>query len=212
MLLYSIVIIAVKFALISADRLSMRHFVCLFALLFSVAGWAKEFEIFDGRMYNGLYYPLVDIIEWGDIPHIELHIHSKNQKIDVVAVPGDKNGKPVLWLMYDLKYRNERVCRHVLAPAHFKEGMKLYAYRDDSDPDYDNIYFSSQPMQGKKMVPYEPPTYEPCLDEMASNKPDSMPRAPASVPTPAEALPPAVKKEGDNIGVDYINHSVPFSF
>jgi hypothetical protein len=122
--------------------------------------------------------------------------------------------------MYDLKFRNERVCRHILAPAHFKEGMKLYAYRDDSDVDYDNIYFSSQPMSGKNLVPYQMEEYEPCMDENASNKPDASPRMPASAaPQPAAVAPAAApaaenagKKEGKNIGVDYDNHAVPFSF
>jgi hypothetical protein len=194
-------------------------YVLLFAPLFS---FAAQFEIFDGQFYNGLYYPVIDNIEWGEadgeLPHMEFHIHSKDKLIDVAAVPGDKNGKPVLWLMYDLKFRNEKICRHILAPSHFREGMKMYAYRDNSDADYDNIYVSSQPMTGKKLVPYEMPAYEPCVDQNASNKPDSLPRSPASV---AEAPPAATagaapvkadSKEGKNIGTDYDNHAVPFSF
>jgi hypothetical protein len=199
----------------------MKQFVVLCCLLLSYTAQARVFETFDGRFYNGLYYPVVDAIEWGEqdgeLPHMEFHIHSKDNRIELTAVPGDKNGKPVLWLMYDLKFRNERVCRHILAPAHFKEGMKLYAYRDDSDMDYDNIYFSSQPMSGKTLVPYQMEEYEPCMDENASNKPDVSPRMPASeaAPQQAAAAPapaPAAKKEGKNLGVDYDNHAVPFSF
>jgi hypothetical protein len=199
----------------------MRIRLALLALLLPVLSQAKVFETFDGRFYNGLYYPVVDAIEWGEqngkFPHMEFHIHSKDKLIDLAAVPGDKNGKPVLWLMYDLKFRGERICRHILAPAHFKVGMKLYAYRDNSDPDYDNIYFSSEPMKGKNMVPYEMPGYIPCTDENASNKPDAgaavgpqASAAPKAVSSPAAA--PAEKKEGKNVGVDYDNHAVPFSF
>jgi len=198
----------------------MRYLIFLL-LLTAAPAQGKQFEIFDGRFYNGRYYPLIDIIEWGeasgDLPHLEFHIHSKDKRIELSAVAGDKNGKPVLWLMYDLRFRGERICRHVLAPAHFKEGMSLYAYRDLTDPDYDNIYVSSQPMSGKKLVPYEMANYEPCLDEQASNKPDVAPRVPAAAPAPAAPLPsqpsqPAEKKDGKGVGFDYENHAVPFSF
>jgi hypothetical protein len=196
-------------------------FLC--AICFLPTAQAKQFEIFDGQFYNGLYYPMVDIIEWGEangeLPHIEFHIHSKDKPFDVSVVPGDKNGKPVLWVMYDLKFRGERICRHVLAPAHFKEGMKLYTYRDNSDGDYDNIYFSSEPMKETATVKsYAMPTYEPCTDELASNKPDNS-RKPSSQPAtnanPSSAAPSAPAnpgKEGKNIGVDYENNAVPFSF
>lgn len=207
----------------------MRNlFLYLLLALFGFApvmAQAKVFEIFDGRMYNGLYYPMVDVIEWGEadgkVPWIEFHLHSKDKRIEVSAVPGEKNGKPVLWLMYDLTFRGEKVCRHVLAPAHFKEGMKMYAYRDLTDADYDNIYVSSEPMSGKKLIPYEMPAYERCQDEHASNMPETSSRVPASVPetaAPAEAPPStpvaveAPKKEGKGVGLDYDNHAVPFSF
>lgn len=196
----------------------MKAFLLTVSLLFALPVLAKEFEIFDGRLYNGLYYPMVDIIEWGEadgnLPHLEVHIHSKEKRIELAGVAGEKNGKPVLWMMYDLRFRGERICRHVIAPAHFKEGMKLYVYRDDSDKDYDNIYFSAQPMTGKKLVPYQAPEYAPCPDELASNKPDA--RAPASDPyAPAAQASPkvgTVGKDGKNIGVDYDNAAVPFSF
>lgn len=194
----------------------------ILALLLPILAYAKVFETFDGRFYNGLYYPVVDAIEWGEqngeLPHMEFHIHSKDKLVDLVAVPGDKNGKPVLYLMYDLKFRGERICRHILAPAHFAEGMTLFAYRDNTDPDYDNIYFSSQPMSAKNLVPYQMPEYVACTDEHASNKPDSAPRVPASASTPAASPAPsatpakAEKKDGKNVGVDYDNHAVPFSF
>lgn len=203
----------------------MRKFL-LFCLFFTASyASAKQFEIFDGQIYNGKFYPLVDIIEWGEadgeLPHMEFHLHGKKNPFDLAVVPGDKNGKPVLWVMYDLKFRSERICRHVLAPAHFKEGMPIFTYRDNSDPDYDNIYVFSEAKKDKKLQPYKMPNYEPCLDEDASNKPDAAKAASALPPVAVEAktasTPPAkpveaVKKEGKNIGQDYDNHAVPFSF
>ena len=191
---------------------------------------AKEFEVFDGRYYNGLFYPLIDNIEWGEqdneAPHMEFHIHQKDKPVGVSVVSGEKGGKPVLWIMYDLAYRGERVCRHVLAPRQFKEGQKLYLYRDDSDPDYDNVYIYGEPwrQKGKKIIhEYTMPGYERCSDENASNMPETKsktataspagpsgvmaPRMPASAPTapPAQARPKGVP-------VDYDNAAVPFSF
>ncbi len=202
-------------------------FYCLLALsLLPSFAAAKQFEIFDGQIYNGLYYPMVDIIEWGEqdheLPHLEFHVHSKDKPVDLSVVAGEKGGKPVLWIMYDLKYRNEHVCRHVLAPAHFKEGMKLYVYRDNSDADYDNLYIYSQPWTKKGRVPasdYKMPDYERCTDEQASNMPEKAapkPQASGAAPAPTERLPasapPAAGKDGKGLPVDYENTAVPFSF
>jgi hypothetical protein len=204
-------------------------FSALMLLLLANSAQAKQFEIFDNQFYNGKHYPIIDIIEWGEqdggLAHLEFHVHSKTRPIEVSAVPGEKGGKPVLWIMYDLTFRNERICRHVLAPSHFKEGMKLYTYKDSSDSDYENIYVSSKPMQGKKLVEYKMPGYQPCTDEFASNWPGASggahaeaQRLPASgnMPQPVgETTQPATdsgKKQGKDVGVDYENNAVPFSF
>lgn len=201
-------------------------FSVLLALLVSQPVFAKEFEIFDNQFYNGKHYPMIDIIEWGEnegkLPWLEFHVHSKTKPIEVSVVPGDKGGKPVLWIMYDLSFRNERICRHVVAPSHFKEGMKLYTYKDSSDKDYENIFVSSEPMKGKNLVEYKMAQYAPCSDEHASNWPGSAPapetaeaqRFPASgnMPQPAPPAPDSGKKEGKGVGPDYENNAVPFSF
>ncbi len=200
------------------------------AFTIGTSALAKEFERFDGQFYNGQHYPLVDNIEWGEqdkeLPHMEFHIHSKGKQVDVAVVPGDKGGKPVFYIMYDLKFRNERICRHILAPAQFKEGTKVYAYRDNSDPDYDNIYFYSFPWvkgKGKNVADYTMPNYERCTDEHASNMPEGKGTAPLATPAPAapaalpekprapasEGLPP---REGGGVPIDYDNTAVPFSF
>lgn len=210
----------------------MKAIICGFvALVCCSLAFAKQFEIFDGQFYNGLHYPLVDIIEWGEqdkeLPHLEFHLHSKGKLIDVSVVPADKGGKPVFYIMYDLKFRNERICRHVLAPAQFKEGTKVYAYRDNSDPDYDNIYFYSFPWvkgKGKNVVDYAMPTYERCTDEQASNLPEGKGAAPLATPTATPAKPTDAAKprgpasegppprEGGGVPIDYDNTAVPFSF
>lgn len=195
----------------NAIRFGFLVFLALFA--WSFVGHAKDFEIFDGRFYNGLFYPRVDAIEWGDTPHMEFHVYSKDKPLEITAVPGDKNGKPVLWMVYDLKFRGERVCRHIIAPAQFKQNDKVYAYKDSSNPEYDNYYVSTHPLTDKGLVPYTMAPYAPCNDEMASNMPGtgaaptktSEQRMPASVaPEPA--------KQGKNIPVDYENRALPFSF
>jgi hypothetical protein len=193
-------------------------FVLLFFFATVTISLAKQFEIFDGRLYNGLYYPRIDIIEWGTPAHLEFHIYQKDKQIDMAAVPGDKNGKPVLWLNYYLDYRNENICRHVIAPEQFKEGDTIYAYKDITPTDFDIIYVSTHPLTfadsgPKAIVPnYTLKPYFPCNDEMASNKPDAT-RMPASETKSAEVkAAPAEKKEGKSVGVDYENAAVPFSF
>jgi hypothetical protein len=151
---------------------------------------------------------------------MEFHLYSKDKPIEVTAVPGNSSGKPVLWLSYDLKFRGERICRKVVAPAHFREGDKLFAYKDSSFGDYDNIFFSTQPLKGKNLVPYTQEPYQSCSDEMASNMPGTEPganaaaaRTPAATtttsPSPVQAAPAA---KGKGVGVDYDNAAVPFSF
>lgn len=206
----------------------------------------KDFERFDGQFYNNKFYPMVDIIEWGEqnkeLPHIEFHFHSKEKPMDIAVVPGEKGGRPVLWMMYDLKFRGgEKICRHVLAPSHFRKGMKMYMYRDNSDPDYDNIYVYSEPQKNlkganKQLVPeYQAPPYERCLDENASNMPiepgenpvktADAPGAPEGdkpvnepklvtpvAPAKVEREPANAKPRPGNLPVDYDNTAVPFSF
>lgn len=214
----------------------MKTFVlafCFVAAVSTASALAKDFEIFDGQYYNGQFYPLIDNIEWGEqdheLPHMEFHIHQKDKPVGVAVVPGMKGGRPVFWIMYDLSYRGERVCRRVLAPAQFKEGQKVYAYRDNTDPDYDNVYFYSQPWAqkgSKKVAEYAMPAYERCTDENADNMPEpkgsSAPAAPSSAPGkappaqaaavkgPGPASVPAGKAKG--LPIDYDNSSVPFSF
>ncbi|MGZ3694879.1 MAG: hypothetical protein ACXWQO_11930 [Bdellovibrionota bacterium] len=194
----------------------MKTLLLLILVSFSLPAQAKTFEVFDGQIYNGLYYPMVDIVEWsdsGEPDHMEFHIHQKDKQIELTAIPGERNGKKILWLVYDMRFRGERVCRSVLAPPHFREGIKTYTYKDTSDPDYDNFFVSSFPMKAKNLVEYKMPDYSPCTDEFADNRPDPASRNIASEPV-KPGTPGAVpeKKDPKNIGVDYDNSAVPFSF
>jgi hypothetical protein len=196
----------------------MKALTWLLFCLVAIPAHAKQFEVFDGQFYNNQYYPLIDMIEWGEqrgeLPHMEFHVHSKEKRLEISAVAGEKNGRPVLWLNIEMPYRNERICRHVLAPAHFRKGMILTAYRDDKDPDYDNIWVSSEPVKG--LTPYAMPAYQRCNDDNASNMPEEISdRKVASeqpAAAPAERAPAAAKKDGKGLDIDYENHAVPFSF
>ena len=129
-----------------------KFLVILFTLWLMPAGIdqadAKEYPIFDGQKYNGLFYPRVDIIEWthkGQAPHLEFHIYSKEEPIEIEAKPILRGGNRVLLVNYFFGKRKEKVCRSVIAPASFGPDTKLYFYKDKSDGEYDNIYVSVNP-------------------------------------------------------------------
>jgi hypothetical protein len=211
-------------------------FLAWSTLIFSrIAADAKDFPILDGRTYNGQYYPMVDIIEWTqDVtdrapasgsakpePHMEFHIHkSAADPVELSAVAGNKGGKAVLWLTFHFPARGEKLCRHVLAPFHFKEGDKLVAYKDMRIPDYTNIYVSNYPLvTDAHMQPYNLLPYERCADpEINSNMPmpgaiAETPSNPSSNRSPASTVSapiPPVNPKG--LGIDYENSAVPFSF
>lgn len=212
-------------------RLSLVVLVGIFVGSWGLAG-QKVFPVFDGQYYNGLYYPRLDIIEWGNPAktHLEFHFYSKNDPVDIAAEIGMKSGKPVLWLNYHFKNRGENVCRHAPAPAHFREGDPIYAYVDRSDRDYDNIYISNAPLAEAKAATYNILPYSICTDdEFASNKPDaSASLAKGGKNTqPArsiasdglerddslgQAVAPAAKNPTPGKLIDYENSAVPFSF
>lgn len=193
----------------------------------SLTAQAKDFPIFDAQYYNGQLYPRIDIIEWGEPYHLEFHIYSKDKPIDLSTVVGEKGAHTVVWLNYDLKFRGEHVCRHAPAPPQFKKGDKVYSYRDNSNPEYDNIYVTTEPMKtSKSIVAFDMQPYYICPnDETASNMPDGpLPpgaapeRALASTekPTAEGAKAPTTteqpKRESKGLNVDYDSGAMPFSF
>lgn len=127
-----------------------KFFVFFLAILPHTAR-ADSFEIFDGQVYNGKYYPRIDIIEWNDNPgdpsHMEFHIYSKGKPIDLSFLLEQKDRKKVMLVNYFIKERGEHLYRRVLAPGHFTDGFNVY--RDNTDPDFDNILVSMEKMPAK---------------------------------------------------------------
>ncbi len=123
--------------------------VLLFSLLLlackhpSFAG-SKEYEIFDGRVYNGKFYPRVDIIEWKeeDHPnHMEFHLYYKGRPLELSFQLEETTGRKIMLVNYFFPDRREHLCRRVPAPAGFHG--QFFVYRDTSDKDFDNIILST---------------------------------------------------------------------
>lgn len=127
------------------------HFLAFLLLLNPSHACATDFEVFDGQVYNGKYYPRIDTIEWSDSPneltHMEFHIFSKGKPIKLSFALDTKTGKKVMQVNYDITERDEHLCRRVLAPQHFKDGFLVY--RDNTDPDFDNVLVSMLPLAPK---------------------------------------------------------------
>jgi hypothetical protein len=125
------------------------------SLALSVQAKEKEFETFDGRTYNGKYYPRIDIIEWDQT--MQFQMYWKGKPVEMSFDLEEKNGKKVMRVHYFIKERNEHLCRRVLAPAHFNPQFKVY--KDISDKDMDNVILSmeEQPQKnGMRELPKVP--------------------------------------------------------
>lgn len=102
-----------------------------------------EYEVFDGRVYNGKYYPRADIIEWneeGHPNHMEFHLYYKNKPLELSFKLEESTGKKIMLVNYFFPDRNEHLCRRVPAPEGFR--TPFVVYRDESDKDFDNIILS----------------------------------------------------------------------
>lgn len=109
---------------------------------------AADFEVFDGRVYNGKYYPRIDVIEWGTPSHMEFHIYDKINPPELAFELDTKTGRKVMLVNYHFKQHGQKLCRRVLAPGHFHEGFTVYM--DNSDPDFNNIIVSVHELPAKK--------------------------------------------------------------
>lgn len=150
---------------------------------------AKDYPIFDGQKYNGVYYPRIDIIEWGKPPHLEFHVYSKGEPVDIEAKACQRGGKRVLVVNYFFSKRKEKVCRSVIAPENFSSDQKLYFYKDSTDNEYDNIYVSVNPQKTSKNIQsYANKNYstDGCdTDDLAQTRCEGDPApAPAAEPKP----------------------------
>ncbi len=166
--------------MLNADKIVKRTITFLFITSLSLslftsiarAGSDKEYETFDGRVYNGKYYPRVDIIEWTEPEFSNSHMEFQNYDYKKVPISAayqldDKTGRKVMKVHYELKRQNgeiEHVCRRVIAPGHF--GENFYVYQDMSDPDRDIAMVSMEPLpekKGRSLV--QTKKYTPCEDE-----------------------------------------------
>ncbi len=141
----------------------------VFILVLPTFVGAKEFETFDGRTYNGRYYPRIDIIEWGTPSTMEFHVYDKKNAVEMSFELIKQGRKRIMLVHYILTERNEpenlqdanskkyHVCRRVLAPSHFEEGFMVY--KEGVDKDFDNTIVSMHPLPAKKgLVQISSPT------------------------------------------------------
>ncbi len=150
--------------------------ICALYIFSAGAASAKDYPIFDGQRYNGVFYPRVDIIEWGKPPHLDFHVYSKDEPLDIEAKSIERNGKRVLLVNYFFTKRKEKVCRSVIAPANFNPETSLYFYRDKTDPEYDNVYVSMSPMKTSKNIeayPNKQFSTKDCAETTAEGSPSS---------------------------------------
>ena len=126
--------------------------------LLSVAS-AKEYPIFDGRHYNGLYYPRIQVIEWDEPEYLVFNIYSKDKPIDVSGEVIERGTNKIFQFQYDLNHRGEKVCRSVVAPPSWKAGQRLKFFIDKKDPEMDQIYVSAQSLS---FAPYKTPEFTNC--------------------------------------------------
>lgn len=142
----------------------------------------KDFEIFDGRMYNKKFYPRIDIIEWGEpISHMEFQVYWKGHPLKMTFQLEKKDGKKVMLVNYFIKERNEHVCRRVVAPSHFDDNFMVYS--DTSDKDMDNTIVTMNKLPEKKGLALvtDQPTYTGCAEDESEREVASKDKSPAPV-------------------------------
>lgn len=146
----------------------------------------KAFEVFDGQVYNGKYYPRMDIIEWTENGHtqssMEFQVYWKGHQVEMSFELEEKDGKKVMLVHYFIPERNEHLCRRVLAPHHFTKNFMVY--RDTRDKDMDNTIVTMLPIEekpGRSLISGK--KYLACLDESEER---SMPQANDRMPAANE--------------------------
>ena len=145
----------------------MKYCVYIAIGLSLATSFAEQYQIFDGQVYNGLHYPNIDILEWGEPAHLEFQIYDKKNPIHISGQTVEINGRQLFQVAIDLAFRGERRCRRIIAPASFKKGQQLHYYIDKSDNDMNNIIVSAQPLTGK--VPYTAPPFHGCTEQAANS-------------------------------------------
>lgn len=134
----------------------MRQILAVFLLLIlaNSAALAKNYPIFDGRYYNGFYYPRINIIEWQDNKkspfYLDFHIYEKQKNIEIDGKVITATRGNVLLFSVKIPERNEVLCRRVLAPPAFKAGQVLYFYKNNTrSSEFNSIVISHKPRASK---------------------------------------------------------------
>lgn len=124
----------------------------VFALLITTNLFAKSYEIFDGRYYNGLYYPKIDVITWREKETepfaTHLNIYWKGHVVDLAFDIEDKGAEKILLVHYFIKERNEHLCRRIPAPGNFVKGP-VKVYLDTKDKDMDKYIVAQHDMSDR---------------------------------------------------------------
>lgn len=170
----------------------MRVFCLAFIVLFVQPLIAEDYPVFDGRFYNGLYYPRINVVEWDKPEYLVFNIFSKEKPVDLTGKVIRRGGQKVFQFQYHLKDkekgRDEKVCRSVIAPASFRVGQKLNYYIDKSDHKMDQIYVSARSMS--KKMSYKTEKFDNCI----AQKKKTPKRAVASTPKVVETKKLKIKK------------------
>jgi hypothetical protein len=140
----------------------------LFLLLPAHLSFAKDYEIFDGRVYNSKFYPVIDVITWnekkGDPYTQHFNVYWKGHALDMAFKLEDGGAQKILLVKYFIKERNEVLCRRVPAPSNFGPNFKVY--KDVSDKELDKTILSMEDLPKKEgLSEIKPPAYEPCAEE-----------------------------------------------
>ncbi len=141
---------------LAVNAIRVAIFFCLLAcwMIFSTPeAKAGEYETFDGRTYNGRFYPRIDIIEWneeGMASHMEFQNYNKEVPVEMAFQFEEKKGRKVMLVRYTLKRKDgdEVLCRRVVVPAHF--GESFHVYKDTADSDREITIVSMVPLPEKK--------------------------------------------------------------
>lgn len=200
-----------KFCAVSVIRLAVFSWLLICWTIFSApAAKSGEYETFDGRAYNGRFYPRIDIIEWNEegetASHMEFQNYNKEIPVDMAFQLEEKRGRKVMLVRYTLKRKDgdEVLCRRVVAPAHFGESFLVYKDTADSDREITIVSMSPLPeKKGRKLIS-SPAKYASC----------EMPKEEARMPASEAAQPEGKIKDkvpGNKGAILKKGQDVPFS-
>lgn len=145
----------------------MKWFAVFLLSLTVFSALARDYEIFDGRNYNGKYYPRLDIIVWrydkSDNYTLQFQLYWKGHPVDMAYEYDDSTGQKVMKVQYIIKERNNEVlCRRVPAPGNFGPVFKVYKETGDKDMDNTILSMVDLPKNGNfgERVVITPPKYD----------------------------------------------------